>query len=104
MLQALGTLQRCKNTRQNGGVSTKRSAYKSREAKASIPFRKATRLSHASMQPSVPQKIERNGDSVNGLREYLFHVNVSSIWCSAFLLGKAGARAERLVSYKDFQS
>jgi hypothetical protein len=51
------------------------------------------------MQPSVAQKIERNGDRVNVLREYLFHVNVALFGAALFYWAKPLARcAERLVS------
>ena len=45
------------------------------------------------MQPSVAQKIERNGDRVNVLREYLFHVNVAVFGAALFYSAKPLARA-----------
>jgi hypothetical protein len=57
------------------------------------------------MQPSVPQKIARNGDSVNVLRGYLFHVNVALFGAALFYWAKTAARAvAQLNVTKDFQS
>lgn len=107
MLQALRTLQPCKNTRQNGGVSTKRSASSIAGDQGTHTFQEANPVLRASMRPSDPQKIGRNGDSVNVLRQYLFHVNVALFAAALFCWAKPLVPAltvGQLNVTKDFQS